>query len=213
VGKHAVLFQEFNVDLHPKDMNFNSLRVWARIIKVPFRYMHKRWGATFAGPLGIKGSVPVVDADASGRCWGSYMRVRVEVDVNKPLLRGVTIFSQLHKAYDYYEVQYEHLPLYCFSCGVIGHSSLECKNPGERDEEGKLPYSADSLCAPDDRKKKYQGAGLSSGSVAAGIGRASQNSSYEGSGQSANGEGVKQPRRNDQVKEVPSPVKKRQPPC
>jgi hypothetical protein len=36
VGKDAVLFQEFNVDLHPKDMNFNSLRVWARIIKVPF---------------------------------------------------------------------------------------------------------------------------------------------------------------------------------
>jgi DNA-binding beta-propeller fold protein YncE len=27
VGKHTVLFQEFNVDLHLKDMNFNNLRV------------------------------------------------------------------------------------------------------------------------------------------------------------------------------------------
>jgi hypothetical protein len=30
---------------------------------------------------------------------------------------------------------------------------MECKNPRERDEEGKLPYTADKLCAPDERKK------------------------------------------------------------
>jgi hypothetical protein len=129
VGKRAVLLQDFNVDLKPRDMTFRSLKIWARIINLPFGYMHKRWGAKIAESLCIEGSVPVVDCDSTGRCWGSYMRVRVEVDVDKPLMRGVTIFSQRRNLNEWYEVQYEYLPHYCFACGFLGHSSLECKDP------------------------------------------------------------------------------------
>jgi hypothetical protein len=101
------------------------------------------------------------------------MRVWVEVDVDKPLMRGVTVFSSRWNATDWFDVQYENLPHYCFSCGMLGHSSTECKNPGERDAEGNLPYSGDRLCAPDDRKKKgqSQGAKSSGGSVSTGPGR------------------------------------------
>ena len=107
-----------------------------------------------AGTIGSEGSVPIVDCDASGRCWGSYMRARVEVEVDKPFKRGVTVFYQHHNATDWFEVQYENLPHYCFSCGILGHSSVECKNPGERDANRKLPYSTDRLCAPDERKRR-----------------------------------------------------------
>jgi hypothetical protein len=151
IGRHAVLLKDFDIDQKPSEMCFNSLKVWARILNLPFSFMHKRWGAAIAGSLGIKGSTPCVDCDDTGRCWGSYMRVRVEVDVDKPLMRGVTVFSQRRNLMDWFEVQYEQLPLYCFSCGFVGHSSTECKNPGDRDINGKLPYSADHLCAPDDK--------------------------------------------------------------
>jgi hypothetical protein len=154
-------------------MIFDRLRLWVRINNLPFGYMQKKWGTVIASPIGIAGSVPVVDCDNTGRCWGSYMRVRVEVDVDKPLRRGVTVFSQRRNATEWFDLQYEDLPYYCFSCGILGHSSTECKNPGERDDEGKLPYSADKLVAPDERKKKTQGAKSSSGSVSAGHGRSS----------------------------------------
>jgi hypothetical protein len=65
------------------------------------------------------------------------------------------------------------LPHYCFSCGILGHSSIECKNPGERDVDGKLPYSKDRLCVLDEKKMKTQGARSSSGSVSAGQGGSS----------------------------------------
>jgi hypothetical protein len=173
VGTHAVLLQGFNVDLKPSELIFNRMKVWVRILNLPFGYMQKRSGSVIAGSIGVEGSVPVVDCDASGRCWGSYMRVRVEIDVDKPLRRGVTVFSQRRNATDWFELQYEDLPRYCFSCGMIGHSSTACLNPGERDAHGRHPYSADFLCAPDERKKKTQGAQSSSGSVPAGLGRSS----------------------------------------
>jgi hypothetical protein len=123
VGKNAVLLNDFNVDQKPDEMTFNKLKLWVRILNLPFGYMHKRSGSVIASSIGGQGSVPVVDCDATGRCWGSYMRVWVEIDINKPLQRGVTVFSQRHNMSDWFELRYENLPRYCFSCGLIGHSS------------------------------------------------------------------------------------------
>jgi hypothetical protein len=69
VGRHAVLLRDFDVDQKPSEMSFNSLKIWARILNLPFGYMHQRWGILMAGSLGIAGSVPVVECDDTGRCW------------------------------------------------------------------------------------------------------------------------------------------------
>jgi hypothetical protein len=208
VGKHAVLLRDFNIDLKPRDMVFNRLKIWARIINLPFGYMNQKSGTVIAGSIGLEGTVPCVDCDATGRSRGSYMRVRVEVDVDKPLRRGVSVFSQRRNATDWFDVQYENLPHYCFSCGIIGHSSTECKDPGERDAAGKLPYLADRLCAPDDRKKKSQGANPSSGSASAGQGSVPPQASRERSGQSPNRSGGSRQQKNAETSEVSSPIKK-----
>ncbi|KAE8777443.1 hypothetical protein D1007_49809 [Hordeum vulgare] len=61
-------------------------------------------------------------------------------------------------ATDVYQVKYERLPLFCFSCGCVGHSSVLCPSLGERDAEGLLPYHSSRLCVQDDRKKMPVGA-------------------------------------------------------
>uniref|UniRef100_A0ACD6A198 Uncharacterized protein n=1 Tax=Avena sativa TaxID=4498 RepID=A0ACD6A198_AVESA len=163
VGKHAVLLKDFNIDLKPSDVVFNGLKIWARIINLPFGYMHKKWGGKIAGSLGIEGSVPVVDCDGTGRCWGSFMR---------------------------------------------------CKDPGERDENGRLPYSADRLLAPDERRKKQQGNNSSGGSVSAGQSQSSTQGIPKQSraGQpSAKEGGLKEQSDVGDNTEASSPIKKRQP--
>ncbi|KAM0875630.1 hypothetical protein ACQ4PT_036674 [Festuca glaucescens] len=100
MGKNAVLLQDFNVDPKPRDMVFNRLKLWVRILNLPFGYMHKKPGTVIASSIGVEGNVPVVDYDALGKCWGNFMRVRVEIDVEKPLQWGVIVFSQRRNVTD-----------------------------------------------------------------------------------------------------------------
>jgi hypothetical protein len=55
----------------------------------------------------------------------------------------------------FFDIMYERMPMFCFSCGLIGHSSLVCHNPAVRDKEGKLPWHGEKLCVPDIRKKDW----------------------------------------------------------
>ena len=112
--------------------------------------MNEQWGRKIAGMIG---TVEKVDVDAQRRAWGPYLRAKVKIDITKPLRRGVALFSAKRKRTEWYEIRYEKVPNYCYSCGIIGHSSIECPTPAVRDADGLLPYGKD-LRVSDDRKKK-----------------------------------------------------------
>ena len=130
-------------------MVFNELPVWARIMKLGYELMNAERAAPIAARLG---TVERMDVDENGKAWGSYLRVRVSIDATEPIMRCVSVFSKKKNMLLQYDVMYEKLPMFCFSCGHLGHSSLLCPNPAERDVDGKLPYSGDRLCVPEARK-------------------------------------------------------------
>jgi hypothetical protein len=150
VSCRAVLLKDFNADLRPMDMVFDRLIVWARIENLPFRLMNSEWGWEIAGRIG---KVLRIEADSQGRCWGNYMCVQVVVDIENPLMRGVTVQSARWQVTEWYTVVYERLSLFCSHCGLIKHSTLECRTLADRESDGRLPYSPDRLCAQDDQKK------------------------------------------------------------
>jgi hypothetical protein len=67
-------------------------------------------------------------------------------------LQWILIDSAARQSRDWYEIQYEHLPHFCFSCGRLGHSELYCPVPGKRDAEGNWQFGA-GLRASDEKKK------------------------------------------------------------
>ncbi|RLN12566.1 hypothetical protein C2845_PM09G10010 [Panicum miliaceum] len=150
VGNRAVLIQEFDASMRRTDICFNQMSIWVRINNLPFEWMNEQWGRKIAEMIG---SVEKVDVDAQRRAWGPYLRAKVKIDITKPLRRGVALFSAKRKRTEWYEIRYEKVPNYCYSCGIIGHSSIEFPTPAVCDAEGMLPYGKD-LRVSDDRKKK-----------------------------------------------------------
>ncbi|CAH9057915.1 unnamed protein product [Cuscuta europaea] len=57
--------------------------------------------------------------------WEAYMRVRVMMDVRKPLKVGTTLKKSSGEGY-WVDFKYEKLPSFCFACGVIGHAEKFC---------------------------------------------------------------------------------------
>ena len=151
VGKRAVLTQEFDASMRPGDIHFEEMSIWVRIKNLPFGLMNGKWGYEIANKVG---TVEKLDLDDQNRAWGPYLRAKVRINIAKPLRRGVSIFSTKRQRSEWYEVCYERLPNYCYACGIIGHSSIECPTPADRDENGLLPYSTD-LRAQVDRKKNF----------------------------------------------------------
>jgi hypothetical protein len=150
LSRHAILLKDYDVKIQPEDVVFNELTVWARIMKLGYELMNAERGGPLAARLG---NVEHLDVDEKGRAWGSYLRVQVTIDATEPIMRCVSVFSKKKNATMQYEIMYEKLPLYCFSCGLLGHSSLLCPTPAERDSEGKLPYSGDKLLVPERKKE------------------------------------------------------------
>jgi hypothetical protein len=101
---------------------------------------------------GLIGKVCKVDVDEHGKASDTYFRARVEIPIEKPLKRFITLENE--KVDEYYDIQYEKLPFFCHSCGIMGHSKLECPNPMDRDANGNQEYN-NSIRAPEERKKKF----------------------------------------------------------
>ncbi|KAK1685512.1 hypothetical protein QYE76_046360 [Lolium multiflorum] len=149
VNKHAVVLENFKRSQRPSELRFDRLPIWVRVMNLPFN-LHDNWGEKIARGLGefIK-----IDTTNKMLVSGKYLRARVSIDVNKPLQRWIAIDSSLRESCDWYDIKYENLPYFCFSCGLLGHSDLACPDPGERDEAGRLPYWP-SLRAVDEKRKK-----------------------------------------------------------
>ncbi|KAM0871498.1 hypothetical protein ACQ4PT_039344 [Festuca glaucescens] len=185
VGKHAVLMQRYDADIKPPDVKFTSLTLWARIYALPPRLMRVQRGEEIAKPVG---RVLRIEADDLGRCWGGFMRLRVEVNVTEPLMRMVTVYSSKFKTTEAYEVKYERLPFFCYSCGLLGHSHLLCPNPAAREEDGSLPYATSRLCV-DEEGRKASGTKSGHASSSAGAEHFANNSKASSGGSSHPGKG------------------------
>ncbi|KAH1030678.1 hypothetical protein J1N35_042852 [Gossypium stocksii] len=71
---------------------------------------------------------------------GEFCRLRVKLDVQKPLRRGIFV-SINPQSRSWVAFKYEKLSTFCFGCGRMGHDMQECKvlSPAEKDKIRKDP--------------------------------------------------------------------------
>ncbi|KAK3184761.1 hypothetical protein Dsin_032047 [Dipteronia sinensis] len=106
-----------------ENMRFNLADFWVQIHCVPLLCMTKEIGQFLED---FVGNVLEVDMDASGDWVGKFLRIRILLDVEKPLRRWLRVDVMRDGVETPMILKYEQLPNHCFLCGHLGHPTREC---------------------------------------------------------------------------------------
>ncbi|KAL5756956.1 hypothetical protein ACOSQ2_021702 [Xanthoceras sorbifolium] len=107
------------------DVNFNLTPFWIQLHNLPLACMCRDVGLMLGGLIG---KMIKIDGGSSGSCLGKFIRVRVMLDVSKPLLRGFRVKVGHPEEICSVVLCYEKLPNFCYFCGKLGHHVRECSD-------------------------------------------------------------------------------------
>nr|XP_023875245.1 uncharacterized protein LOC111987738 [Quercus suber] len=119
---NLLLLCRWRAGLTSTNIVFTHTPFWVQVWGLPFEFMNEVVGKDIGGTIGN-----FLEIDK--RSWQSdqakYMRIKVDVQLDKPLRRGGFVSSpESGKHWVYYK--YERIPTLCFRCGRIGHDVKHC---------------------------------------------------------------------------------------
>ncbi|TXG58188.1 hypothetical protein EZV62_016017 [Acer yangbiense] len=103
-------------------LGFNKADFWIQIHDIPILCMNRRTAKWMAEQIGVVVEIPL----ESRECWGKYMRVKVCIDISKPLKRWLRLKLSRSDEITTVSLKYEKLPEFCYACGRIGRGIMEC---------------------------------------------------------------------------------------
>jgi hypothetical protein len=122
--RQILVLNEFDGTTPPSQLVFNHSPFWIQAHDMPLICMNKNVGTKIGNSMG---ELLEVDVAGDGMGWGSYLRLRVNIDITKPLERGRAL--NLNGKTSWVEFKYEKLPLFCFRCGRLVHGPRGCPVP------------------------------------------------------------------------------------
>ncbi|XP_030948989.1 uncharacterized protein LOC115972900 [Quercus lobata] len=141
IGGHFLSIRPWEPFFKPAMANVSSIAVWVRLHQLPLELYEAEVLKQIGDAIG---KVLHIDAHTALEARGKYVRLCLQVDINKPLINTVLIgrFEQ--------QVVYEGIHKLCFACGRIGHKKDDCPHTirkpvsPEREENGEPDESARS---------------------------------------------------------------------
>ncbi|XP_030965677.1 uncharacterized protein LOC115986615 isoform X1 [Quercus lobata] len=120
---HILLLRRWEKGMTAFSVNFQTVPMWVQVWGLPFDLINKEVGIDIGQGIG---RVIEVDWKAIASDQARFLRVRVDVPLDKPIRRGAPVLSpegdKVRVAF-----QYERLCGLCFHCGLLGHEAKACK--------------------------------------------------------------------------------------
>lgn len=149
-GKDLVVVADFDGSKRVEEMDFTTIPTWVRVMKLPLGLMTKEYGEEIGKLIG---EFMEMDAEDGGLAVGQCLRIKVRMDITKPLMCGITVGVEVKEEEKeiWCPFAYEFLPDFCYNCGIIGHVDRSCTQPMVKG--GIKPYSSKLRVVPE--KKKF----------------------------------------------------------
>ena len=118
--KHLMVLQSYDKDTPVEELKFNYTSFWVQVHDIPVRFMNQKVAAGICSQVGTVIKKP--EAEGEG---GSFMRIRVRVDITIPLSQGRRVSLGQGKEI-WVSFKYECLPNICYWCGCLNHDDRDC---------------------------------------------------------------------------------------
>ena len=129
--KYLILLREFEGEQVQKDISLWQSPFWVQIHNLPLKSRTRETSKAIGAKLG---EVLDVDVAESGVHWGKFLRVRVQIDVTKKIVKGKRIIVEGGEQ-RWITFKYERLPNFCYHCGLLNHGLKDCEERNGVDEE------------------------------------------------------------------------------
>jgi hypothetical protein len=116
----------------PASVNLNHLDIWVQVHQLPFGLNQPRVGNGIGKYLG-----ELIEFDSRNTHHSSYMRLKVRIDVTVPLKQEWQIRVN-DGSYATMQFKYEKLGVFCYLCGLLGHTDKTCPNRFEMEEDNDI---------------------------------------------------------------------------
>ncbi|XP_058759140.1 uncharacterized protein At4g02000-like [Vicia villosa] len=119
---HLLILNQVQLRVQIENIPLYHVDFWVQVHNLPVGFMLEKIGVTMANFIG---TYVEYDKNNNSAFWRQYMRIRVKIDVQKPLKKLTRVKN---KGGEWCNVifKYEKLSLFCFVCGVLGHSEHRC---------------------------------------------------------------------------------------
>jgi len=124
--KHVMILQRYEKTTPIKELVFDEVSLWVQVHDLPACFMKWDVAKEICEVVGVVGRSPK-DSEVER---GSFLRIRVSVDVSLPLCRG-RIISMEDGTENWVTFKYERLPN--IWCGCLNHVDKDCDHWIESD--------------------------------------------------------------------------------
>nr|XP_023929349.1 uncharacterized protein LOC112040689 [Quercus suber] len=119
--RHLVVFQRYDLSTPMEALTFDKVAFWVQIHNLPYSLLTSEVAMRLGESLG-EVNMP---KDLTEMRGGTFMRVRVNIDISEPLCRGRCVAFDAENE-GWVAFQYERLPNLCYWCGHLTHDDKEC---------------------------------------------------------------------------------------
>ncbi|KAL2899415.1 hypothetical protein RDABS01_024497 [Bienertia sinuspersici] len=130
-----LLLKEVRGDEQLSEITFYQSPVWVRVYDLPFVKRNAQFARCIGENMG--GFVDFDDSDPLG--LDNFLRIKVMIDVGKPLRRGMKIATSSNCS-KWVDIKYERLGDFCYYCGKLGHVDRDCEETMIEEEKKEMVY-------------------------------------------------------------------------